>query len=146
MAVQLTATELTPEQEAHLAKLADIEKNMLAFAEDMKYIPTLPRGPQGEQAILMLDYLIPDLAHIMAAHFVGKRGWRQHDDLAIVKPRKLIGGALEDLVAYVPMDDSDEPVVIAPVPYDPDRQPSMDDLPWHVKPKVTEKFEEPHDD
>jgi hypothetical protein len=137
---------MTEAQAEHLAKLRDIEANMLAFAEDLKYIPTLPRGPQGERAVLMLDYLIPDLAHILAAHFVGKRGWRQHDELAVVKPRKVVGGVLEDLVAYVPMDESDDPMVVEPVPYNPDHQPSMDDLPWRVKPKVTEKFEEPPDD
>src|SRR4026209_983528 len=102
---------MTQAQAEHLAKLRDIETNMLAFAEDLKYIPPLPRGPKGEQPILMLDYLIPDLAHILAAHFVGKRGWRRHDDLATIKPRRVIGGALEDLVAYVPMDEPDDPVM-----------------------------------
>jgi len=138
---------LTPAQEAHLARLADIERNMLAFAQDWKYIPTLPRGPKGEQAILMLDYLVPDLAHIVASHYVGKRGWRRHDDLALVKPRKIVGGALEDLVAYVPVDEPDDPIVVEPVPYDPDApKPSMDQLPWRVKPKVNEIFEERPDD
>ena len=144
MVVRLS--ELTPEEAEVLAKIADVEANMLAFAEDLKYVPTLPRGPQGEQAILMLDYLIPDLAHILAAHFVGKRGWRRHDELALIKPRKVTGGLLEDLVAYVPMDEPDDPIVVKPVPYNPDHQPSMDDVPWHVKPKVNEKFEEPPDD
>jgi hypothetical protein len=138
---------MTPEQEAHLARLADMERNMLAFAEDWKYIPTLPRGPKGEQAILMLDYLVPDLAHIVAAHYVGKRGWRRHDDLALLKPRRIVGGALEDLVAYVPVDQPDDPIVVEPVPYDPDApKPDMDQLPWRVKPTVNEIFEERPDD
>jgi hypothetical protein len=130
-----------------LARLADMERNMLAFTEDWKYIPTLPRGPKGEQAILMLDYLVPDLAHIVATHYVGNRGWRRHDDLALVKPRKIVGGALEDLVAYVPVDQPDDPIVVEPVPYNPDApKPDMDKLPWRVKPKVTEIFEERPDD
>jgi hypothetical protein len=142
MAVLVT-DELTDAQTEMLAKIKDAETAMLEFAADWKYIPTLPRGPQGERAILLLDYLIPDLAHIVAAHYIS-RGWRRHDPLAIIKPRKIVGGMFEDLVAYVPMDEPDEPVV---VPYQPQADPpSLDALPWSVKPVVTETFEERPDD
>jgi hypothetical protein len=119
----------------------DIEESMLAFAADWKYIPTLPRGPQKERAILMLDYLLPDLQHIVAAHYIS-RGWRRHDDLAVVKPRRIIGGVFDDLVAYVPRDEPDTPVVIPRNPA-PDPDPPM----WSMKPVVNETFEErPPDD
>ena len=129
-----------------LSQAREVERNMLAFAEHWKYIPTLPRGPQGEKAILMLDYLVPDLAHIVAGHYISL-GWRYHSDLGIIKPRKVVGGVLQDLVAYVPVEESDEPIVVEPVPYDPDAPPpSLDQLPWRVKPTVTETFEERPDD
>jgi hypothetical protein len=124
----------------------EVEASMLAFAEHWKYIPTLPRGPQGEKAILMLDYLIPDLAHIVAGHYISL-GWRFHPELGIIKPRKIVGGLLEDLVTYVPVEEPDEPIVVEAVPYNPEAPaPSLDQLPWRVKPVVTEEFEErPHD-
>jgi hypothetical protein len=140
---------MTPAQAEHLAKVRDVEASMLAFAEDWKYPMTLPRGPKGERAILLLDYLIPDLQHILAAHFI-QRGWRRHDDLALIKPRKIIGGVFDDLVAYVPVDEPDDPIVVTK-PYVPDteppRAPEMSDLPWRVKPVLNEEFEEcPEDD
>lgn len=128
-----------------LAKIKDVEQAMLAFAEDWKYPMTLPRGKDGDRAVLMLDYLLPDLQQILATHFIS-RGWRRHDELAIIKPRKIIGGLFEDLVAYVPVDDPDGPIV---VPHDP--QPEAPDLDetfnkiWSVKPVVNETFEERDD-
>lgn len=129
-----------------LSRARDVETNMLAFAEHWKYIPTLPRGPEGERAILMLDYLVPDLAHIVAGHYISL-GWRYHPELGIIKPRKIIGGALQDLQTYVPVDEPDDPIVVEAVPYDPDAAPpELDQLPWRVKPAVTETFEERPDD
>ena len=138
--------QMTEAQAEHLRRVRDVERNMLDFAADWKYIPTLPRGKEGERAILLLDFLLPDLAHIVAAHYIS-RGWRRHEELATIKPRRIVGGLFEDLVAYVPMDESDEPVV---VPYKPEDQPEpltrMEQLPWSVKPKVTETYEERPDD
>ena len=136
--------QMTEAQAEHLRRVRDIERNMLDFAADWKYIPTLPRGKEGERAILLLDYLLPDLAHIVAAHYIS-RGWRRHDDLATIKPRKVIGGLVEDLVAYVPVSEPDGPIV---VPYEPEKPPltEMSQLPWSVKPKVTETYEERPDD
>jgi hypothetical protein len=138
------AIQLTPEE--GLARLKQVERDMLKFAEHWKYIPTLPRGPKGEKAILMLDYLVPDLAHIVAGHYISL-GWCWHPELALIKSRPVIGGQLDDLVAYVPVDEPDDPIVVEPVPYDPDAPPpSLDQLPWRVKPTVTETFEERPDD
>jgi hypothetical protein len=127
-----------------LARMREVEPNMLLFAEHWKYIPTLPRGPQGEKAILMMDYLVPDLAHIVAGHYISL-GWRHHPELAIIKSRRIVGGLMEDLVTYVPVDEPDEPVV-AYHPETPPAEASMDAMPWHVKPTVTETFEKRPDD
>lgn len=129
-----------------MARIEDVETAMLAFADDFKYPMTLPRGPGQERAVLLLDYLIPDLQHILATHFVS-RGWRRHDDLAIIKPRKVIGGVFEDLVAYVPVDQPDDPIVVAKDPTPPTADPpAMPDL-WSVTPVVHDIFEErPADD
>lgn len=138
---------LTPAQAEYLARVKDVEASMLAFADDWKYPMTLPRGPQGERGVLLLDYMYPDLQHILAAHFI-QRGWRRHDDLATIKPRKIIGGLFDDLVAYVPVDESDDPIVVTPPPHDPAAQvPDLSDMPWSgVKPVVTDTFEERPDD
>ena len=135
-----------PVEEAVL-RLREAEVSMLKFAEHLKYVPTLPRGPEGEKAILMMDYLIPDLAHILASHYISL-GWRWHPELATIKSRPIVGGVLEDLVTYVPAGEPDDPIVVEPVPYDPEahEKPSMDQLPWRVKPTVTETFEEREDD
>ncbi|MET0993667.1 MAG: hypothetical protein ABWY20_06095 [Mycobacterium sp.] len=136
---------MTPEEV--LAQMREVETSMLKFAEHLKYVPTLPRGAEKERAILMMDYLVPDLAHILASHYISL-GWRWHPELAIIKSRPVIGGVLEDLVAYVPADEPDDPIVVEPVPYDPEakaKEPDMDQLPWRVKPKVTETFEERDD-
>lgn len=133
-----------------IAHALDVEANMLAFADDLKYPMTLPRGPKGQRAVLLLDYLYPDLQHILAGHFI-QRGWRRHDELAVIKPRKIIGGLFEDLVAYVPVDEPDDPIVVPRPPYNPDQPPpqapDVSDLAWSVKPVLNEQFEErPPDD
>jgi len=129
-----------------LALVNGLEQAMDEFAADWKFIPTLPRGPKGERAILMLDCLYPDLQHIVTTHYIS-RGWRRHDEFAIVKPRRIIGGVSEDLVVYVPINEPDDPIVVGR-----DQMPDMTvptdltDLPWKVKPRMTETFEErPHD-
>jgi hypothetical protein len=135
-----------PQIEQTIGQMQDVESNILQFAEHMKYIPTLPRGKEGEKSILMLDYLVPDLAHIMSGHFISC-GWRWHPELALIKSRPIVGGVLEDLVAYVPVNEPSDPIVVEPVPYEPDAEPpTMDKLPWRVKPKVTETFEKRPDD
>lgn len=123
-----------------LAAVEGLEGAAMAMLEDFKYMPI---GEGKKRAVLMLEYLLP-LGDI--ALFLAKRGWRRHDELALVKPRPIVGGVFEDLVAYVPVDEPDDPIVVPPQPYEPDRQLSMADLPWSVKPVVHEDFEERPDD
>lgn len=113
-----------------------LEAAAMAMLEDFKYMPV---GSGEEKAVLLLQYLLP---LDQMAVFLAKRGWRRHDELALVKPRRIIGGGLEDLVTYVGVDEPDDPIVVAPKPYEPDRQFQMSDLPWSVKPKVHDDFEE----
>ena len=94
----------------------------------------------------MLDYLYPDLQHIVTTHYI-QRGWRRHNEFAIIKPRRIIGGVDPDLVVYVPVTEPDEPIVVGR-----DKMPDMTapvdftDLPWKVTPTVTETSEERPDD
>lgn len=128
--------------EHRLALISGLEQAMDDFAADWRYIPTLPRGPKHERAILMLDYIYPDLQHIVTTHYIS-RGWRRHDDFAIVKPRRIVGAVDPNLVVYVPVNEPDDPIVVGR-----DKMPDMTvpadfaDLPWRVQPKVTETFEE----
>jgi hypothetical protein len=128
--------------QTRLAMVAGLEQAMDDFAADWKFIPTLPRGPHGERAILLMDFLIPDLQHIVATHYIS-RGWRRHDEFAVFKPRRIVGGAFEDLVAYVPVAEPDDPIVVGrdEMP-DMTVPPDMADLLWKVTPEVSETFEE----
>jgi hypothetical protein len=123
-----------------LDAVSGLEDAATAMLEDFKYMPV---GQGKERAVLLLQYLLPLDA---MALFLAQRGWRRHDDLALIKPRRIVGGVFEDLVTYVPVDEPDGPVCMPPVPYEPDRRPDMGDLPWSVKPTVHEDFEERPDD
>ena len=120
-------------------QVRDTQSAVLDFMEDFKYIPFGTK----DQIVLILNYLMPDLDRIIATHYVVTRGWRRHDDLATVKRRKIVGGMFDDLVAYVPVDQPDDPIIIEQQELPPDYEPEL----WSVKPVVTETFEErPADD
>jgi hypothetical protein len=123
-----------------LDAVSGLEAAATAMLEDFKYMPV---GQGKERAVLLLQYLLP-LSDM--ALFLAQRGWRRHDDLALIKPRRVVGGVFEDLVTYVPVDEPSTPISMPPVPYEPDRRPDMSDLPWSVKPTVHEDFEERPDD
>lgn len=117
-----------------------LEDAAMAMLEDFKYMPI---GQGKERAVLLLQYLLP-LGEM--ALFLAQRGWRRHDDLAMVKPRRIVGGVFEDLVAYVPVGEPDDPVVVGRDQLPEMKIPDMSDLPWSVKPVVNESFEEPDND
>ena len=117
---------------------AEIAQTIREFCEDWRYPQTLP-GPDGGRAVMLLQYLAPGLDLILGAHYAA-RGWRRHNDLAEIKPRRIIGGAFPDLITYVPVDEPDTPLVAE---HDPATQLEM----WSVTPTLTETFEErPADD
>jgi hypothetical protein len=123
-----------PELPEHLlqriAQIKDIESAMLEFDRDLKY----PVDVAGR--VLMMNYL-PDVPHALAYHFI-RCGWRKDPAKQMVKQRKINGpGVPEDLVAYVAMDQPDEPVVI---PQDP--TPAVDPRVWSVRPKFNDAYEE----
>jgi hypothetical protein len=110
------------------------------WVDDWKY-PTVPHGRGDERMVLLLNYLLPGLEHMLAVHFI-QRGWRRNDSLATIKPRPIIGGVFPDLVAYVPVHEPSDPIV---TPQDP--TPNPDPALWSVKPTLTDTFEErPADD
>lgn len=63
----------------------------------------------------MLTAYMPDIVTTLVYHLI-RRGWRRDDSKAVIKPRPVVGGAFEDLVAYVPMDAPDDPIVVGPIP------------------------------
>lgn len=117
-------TKIPPQFQARIdaAKQAAIEVEQASFqlAEDLKY----PVDAHGR--VLDMNHL-PDVAVTLVYHLI-RRGWRPHPDKALIKPRQVVGGGYyEDLVTYVGVDESDEPLVVNA---DPPQQP------WSVKPVV----------
>jgi hypothetical protein len=109
-------------QKAQFEKVKDIEDSMLALAEDLKY----PLDVYGN--VLDMNHL-PDVSPALCYHLI-RRGWRRDDSKALIKPRKVVGaGYYEDLVAYVDVKESDDPIVV------PQTEQPAADL-WSVTPKV----------
>jgi hypothetical protein len=108
--LQRRIDEAKEAQRQQLEKLRDIETAGLQLAEDLKY----PVDAYGN--VLDLNHL-PDLPPTIVYHLV-RRGWRRDDTKALIKPRRVVGaGYYEDLVAYVPVSESDQPVLAdAPKP------------------------------
>jgi hypothetical protein len=118
----------------------EVEAAASAWEEDWKY--PLAEGAKGERMVLLLNHLIPPYLRRIIAIFYAERGWRRHDELAVIKPRKIVGGMFEDLVTYVPVDQPGTPIH---VPQDP--TPNPNPQLWSVKPTLSETFEErPSDD
>lgn len=101
---------LPPHLQAQLDRIKEIESTMLLLSEHLKY----PVDHQGH--VLNMNYL-PDVPYTLA-HHLAKLGWRFQPEKALIKPRKVIGpGIPEDLVTYVPVDATDEPLYVeAPQP------------------------------
>lgn len=90
-------------QREQLERLQDIETAGLQLAEDLKY----PVDAYGN--VLDMNHL-PDLPPTLVYHLV-RRGWRRDDSKALIKPRRVVGaGYYEDLVAYVPISETDETI------------------------------------
>ena len=116
-----------------LATAREIEETMLQFASHLLYTQARP-DKQGQHAVLLMNYL-PDLPDTLSYHFT-RLGWRWHPEKALVKQRRIVGGGFQDLVAYVPVDEPDDPIVVQHPDVEPPA-PSTMQLPWSgVKPKV----------
>jgi hypothetical protein len=94
---------------AALVEAAEIESTMLQFAEHLKY-PLARPDEKGRHAVLMMNYL-PDLPDTLAYHY-SRMGWRWHPEKALVKQRPVVGGVFDDLVAYVGLDEPDDPIIV----------------------------------
>lgn len=113
-------TDIPPHLQQAMDTVKEFEATMLQLAEDLKY----PVDHNGN--ILDMNHL-PDVPHTLATHLT-KRGWRHHPEKALIKARKVVGaGYYQDLVTYVPVDDSDEPVA-----YPPREREEL----WSVRPTV----------
>lgn len=118
-------------REAHakqFEEIKEIETSMLQFEQDLKY-PLTPPNHRGDNSVLLMNYL-PDLPATLAYHFI-RCGWRKIPEKQMVKQRPVVNGMFEDLVAYVGMDEPDDPIVVER-PETP--EPAADV--WSVKPKV----------
>jgi hypothetical protein len=118
-----------PHLQARIDAAKDIETTMLQLAEDLKY------PVSQDNTVMVLNYLnVPDFFHVMAYHLT-RCGYRRVEEKRLVKPRQVINGQFQDLVAWVPMDAPDEPIVVQ---RNPEPAPG-----WQVgSPKVNDVFEE----
>lgn len=122
-----------------LVLAGEIEATMLQFVDHLRYPQARP-NEDGQHAVLMMNYL-PDLPDTLSYHFT-RLGWRWHPEKALVKQREIRGGMFDDLVAYVDVDESDEPIVV-----ESNMQAAVDPKLWPVKPRVNVIDEErPADD
>lgn len=100
----------------------EVEKASFQLAADLKY----PVDAHGR--VLDMNHL-PDVAVTLVFHLI-RCGWRPDDSKRLIKQRRVTGGGYyEDLVTYVGVNDSDDPIVI-------DRNPVPAQELWSVKPVV----------
>jgi hypothetical protein len=100
----------------------DIEAHAMALADDLKY----PVDPYGH--VLDMNHL-PDVAVALVHHLI-RCGWRRDESKRLIKQRPVRGGGYyEDLVAYVDVNESDEPIHI-------DRNPQPAQEVWSVTPRL----------
>jgi hypothetical protein len=100
----------------------EIEATAMQLAQWLKY----PVDAYGR--VLDMNHL-PDVV-VTLVHHLTRGGWRWHPEKAVIKPRPVRGGGYyEDLVAYVDVNESDEPIVI-------DRNPLPAQEVWSVKPRL----------
>lgn len=113
-----------------LALVTDIEKAADELQQDFLY------PVDSDNRVMMLQYLHPDVMPTLVYHLV-RCGWRKDVSKRLVKQRKVIGSLYEDLVAYVPVDQPDEPIVVER----PEIPEGLSDS-WTVRPQVNVVDEE----
>jgi hypothetical protein len=85
----------------------------LELAQDLKYPEGAPPPGQTKGPVALINHLHPDLMPLIVYHLI-RCGWRKDPTKAQVKQRRVIGSPFGDLVAYVPLDDPDEPIITPP--------------------------------
>lgn len=122
--------ELSAKQLQAIDAIKDVEAAGMQLAEDLKY----PVDAHGR--ILDMNHL-PDVAVTLVHHLI-RCGWRPDESKRLIKQKRVVGaGYYEDLVTYVDVNESDEPVVVQ-------RQPEPQEQ-WSVKP-VVNVIDEPRSD
>jgi hypothetical protein len=111
-----------------LTDMREVEATVLQFADHLRY-PLARPDHNGNHAVLLTNY-IPDLHDTLSYHYA-RLGWRWHPEKALIKQRPIVGGLFDDLVAYVPVDESDAPIVT-----ESNMQAAIDPNLWPVTPKV----------
>ena len=115
----------TPDEIACAVALAnDIGIASEQLQQDFQY----PVNHLGQ--VMMLQYMHPDVMPTLVYHMI-RRGWRRDDSKALIKPRRVEGSLYDDLVAWVDVNQPDEPIVV-------DRPTIPDDMSdtWSVRPQV----------
>lgn len=119
--------DMATELEQARALITDIDSAGFELAQDLKYPEGPPPPGETKGPVMFLNHLHPDAMPCIVYHLI-RCGWRKDPSKRMVKQRRVVGTPFADLVAYVPLDDPDEPI-IAPTPAP---QPQ-----WAVRPEVT---------
>jgi hypothetical protein len=107
-----------------MALVVDIDAAGDELQRDFLY----PINPQGN--VMMLQYMHPDVMPTLVYHLI-RCGWRKDMDKRLVKQRQVIGSMYEDLVAYVDLDQPDDPIVVER----PEIPENLSDS-WSVRPQL----------
>jgi hypothetical protein len=97
--------------DAYKAQVEDIETSMIQLFQDLKY------PVDATNNVLDMNHL-PDVPTTLSYHLI-RLGWRKDQSKALIKARKITGGGYyEDLVAWVGINEDDDPIVTnaEPVP------------------------------
>lgn len=117
---------LSAKQLQAIEDIKEIDAAGTQLAADLKY------PVDAKNRIVDMNHL-PDIPPALVYHLV-RCGWRMNPEKRLIKARPVVGaGYYQDLVTWVGVDESDEPVVA--------RQPETQE-PWSVKP-VLNVIEEP---
>ena len=96
----------TPDDIVRVIAMAnDLEEASIELQQDFMY----PINHLGQ--VMMLQYMHPDVMPTLVYHLI-RCGWRKDPDKRLVKQRQVVGSAYADLVAYVDVDQPDEPIVV----------------------------------
>jgi hypothetical protein len=111
-----------------IAQAFALVKDIDQASDELQRDFLFPVRPTGE--VMLLQYMHPDVMPTLVYHLI-RCGWRKDHTKRLVKQRKVVGSLYEDLVAYVPIDQPDEPIVVET----PEIPEGLSDS-WTVRPTV----------